>query len=779
MKTKSSRGLFLLTLLGILNSPFITASVQASPLVQNGGFETGSFPPWTLSGNIADFGVTSSSSYVHSGIYGAFAGPSGSLGFLSQTLATVPGQTYVLSFWLNNQGGGGPNEFSVSWNGSTLSDQTSLPAFDWTNYVFAVTATNTSMVLQFGFRNDPSFFALDDVSVTPICTGLTFDAFANFAVVTNGYGGLNWTNFNAINAVTVVTPSGYPIDMVSSNNVAFNNNQSSPATIASANPFNLFSAYLSAAWNDNLQFEAKGYTNGVLVYDNTYILSPTNRTLINFNYLGVTEVDFIASGGTLHSGYSGNGTFFAMDNVNVATGPGVLYGPQITVPLPGSLLGQSAYVRSTIGEPWVEDGATPDNDTAMNSVFGTNGWQDLHYETVNPTALFSPATHFIFLEGSDENANALNTFLTANLTAMQSWVTNGGSLFINAAPNEGGNINFGFGVTLNYGPFFSSSGTAVAPINPIFNGPFTPVGTYWTGNSFSHATVSGAGLIPLIINTNNGSIILGEKAAGSGHVLFGGMTIPFYQSPSPQAANLRANILAYGNANPQGTFDDLAETTSGLSVPIGYRGFNWGNFYCLDGNNYTGNPSGYGAGVVSTNNDVYNGFGSPANITSTNGGHFNFISAELTAAWFDNLQLEAQGYVDGVLTYDQTYTLSATTPTLIVFDYLGVTEVNLIPSGGTPHAGYTGGGSFFAMDNVTIENVIPPVIHPITPFPGGVAVTWNTFVNVPYQLQYKTNLTQASWVNLGSPMTASGGSLTLSNSVGTDPIRFYRVGLQP
>jgi hypothetical protein len=46
-------------------------------------------------------------------------------------------------------------------------------------------------------------------------------------------------------------------------------------------------------------------------------------------------------------------------------------------------------------------------------------------------------------------------------------------------------------------------------------------------------------------------------------------------------------------------------------------------------------------------------------------------------------------------------------------------------------------------------------------------------------LQYKTNLTQASWVNLGSPITASGGSVTVSNFVGSDPMRFYRVGLQP
>jgi hypothetical protein len=285
-------------------------------------------------------------------------------------------------------------------------------------------------------------------------------------------------------------------------------------------------------------------------------------------------------------------------------------------------------------------------------------------------------------------------------------------------------------------------------------------------------------LIPLIINTNNGSIILGEMSAGLGHVLFGGMTIPYWQSPSPQAANLRANILAYGNLNPQGTFDDLPAST-GVPVPNGYRGVNWNNFYYLDGVNYANNPSGYAAGVVSTNNVAYDGYGTPASVTNATGSHFNFISAELTAAWNDNLQVEAQGYVDGVLTYDQTYTLSATTPTLIVFGYLGVTEVNFIPSGGTPHAGYSGGGTQFVMDNVTIGAVIPPVIQPITLFPGGVDLTWNAFVNVSYQVQYKTSLTQPGWLDLGSPITASGSTVTISYPIGPDPVRFYRVGLLP
>ena len=301
------------------------------------------------------------------------------------------------------------------------------------------------------------------------------------------------------------------------------------------------------------------------------------------------------------------------------------------------------------------------------------------------------------MEGSDNNANALNAFISANVGSMQSWVSNGGSLFINAAPNEGGDINLGFGVTLNYGPFYSASGTAVLPLNPIFNGPFQPVGTNWTGSSFSHAKITGAGVTSLIINTNDGSTILGEMNLGLGHALFGGMTVPFYQSPAPQGQNLRANILAYGNNTPQGTFDDLPAPGAGIPVPNGYRGVTWSNIYYLDGVSYGG---GYMPGAVSPRNCALNWFAGPGSITSST--PFNFFSAEMTAAWNDNLILEAKGYVNGGLTYDQTYALSATAPTLITFNYLGVTEVDFITSGGTHHAGYTGSGTQFAMDDVTI-----------------------------------------------------------------------------
>jgi subtilase family serine protease len=142
------------------------------PLVQNGGFEAGTFTSWTQSGNTAYTSVTSGNSrFVHSGTYGAALGPSGSLGYLSQTLPTFAGQNYLLSLWVdspNISGTATPNEFSVSWNGSTIFDQVNVGEIGWTNLQFIVTATGSSTVLQLGFRDDPYYLGLDDISVTPI-----------------------------------------------------------------------------------------------------------------------------------------------------------------------------------------------------------------------------------------------------------------------------------------------------------------------------------------------------------------------------------------------------------------------------------------------------------------------------------------------------------------------------------------------------------------------------------------------------------------------------------
>jgi subtilase family serine protease len=154
-----------------VNSQFVQnlagSLIVGQSFLPNGGFETGNFNSWTLSGNSASFSVSTSSSYVHSGSYGLRAPASGSMGYLSQNLPTVPGQTYQLSFWFLNTSTSGGQQFQATWNGATVYS-TASPPTSWSNQKLIVTATGTNTQLQFGFLTTSSArFGLDDITVTP------------------------------------------------------------------------------------------------------------------------------------------------------------------------------------------------------------------------------------------------------------------------------------------------------------------------------------------------------------------------------------------------------------------------------------------------------------------------------------------------------------------------------------------------------------------------------------------------------------------------------------
>lgn len=161
-------------------------SAQADPvnLIVNGGFETGNFSGWTLTGGPCEFvlpniGAQSmctgmdpgTDAGAHSGNDAAYFGQYGFLAGITQTIATTPGTAYDLAFYLANSsyaplGGVFPNQFVVSWNGTVVFSQTNMPVSGYTAYDIPIVATGTSATITFNAQNNPAWFMLDDVSVT-------------------------------------------------------------------------------------------------------------------------------------------------------------------------------------------------------------------------------------------------------------------------------------------------------------------------------------------------------------------------------------------------------------------------------------------------------------------------------------------------------------------------------------------------------------------------------------------------------------------------------------
>lgn len=142
---------------------------DSGELVRNPGFETGTFSPgW---GGLSPPNAVLFYPWAHSGAYGVQVGPT-VMQFLSQTLNTQPGATYTLSCWLKGDGLT-PNRFQIIFDGVTNVDLTDITYVGWTQFVYTVTASTASTLMQFGFQNTPSYFGFDDVSVAKHGPGIT------------------------------------------------------------------------------------------------------------------------------------------------------------------------------------------------------------------------------------------------------------------------------------------------------------------------------------------------------------------------------------------------------------------------------------------------------------------------------------------------------------------------------------------------------------------------------------------------------------------------------
>jgi hypothetical protein len=148
--------------------------------VSNCGFETGDFTSWTIGGNTTNpslnyYGVDNFD--AHSGNLGAYMSQDILVGTtpvtLSQTLTTIPGINYQVTFWLEQDTPpftGETHAFSASWGGTTILSLTPTVASPGTvgsfvQYSFVETASSAATSLLFSFENDDNFWSFDDISV--------------------------------------------------------------------------------------------------------------------------------------------------------------------------------------------------------------------------------------------------------------------------------------------------------------------------------------------------------------------------------------------------------------------------------------------------------------------------------------------------------------------------------------------------------------------------------------------------------------------------------------
>ena len=842
--TAASGGTYTVVLtndLGAAASAPAVLSVYAlsdTELLQNGGFEAGNFSGWNLSGNDSFETVAAGPLFTRSGLYGAEMGPVDTPGFISQTVPTTPGATYLLSLWLDSPDGDGPNEFIVNWNGYDQLALTNMTAFGWSNFQFALTATAASTTVELGFRDDTSFLGLDDVSLKPLlnpagapvitgqppaqtfaavgasasltvtATGLaplfyqwlsnnvaipgatsptlafssvntnqdatyslrvnnvlgsaassnavlsvltgapvlvTFDDLGPTNLpVPNGYAGLAWSNFyHTDTGLSAPNPSGYIAGTISPPNVAFNQ-YGTAASITNDTPFDFLSAWVTAAWNDNLRLEARGYAGGALVYDQAYFLSSETPSFLQFNCVGVTNIEFTSSGGTPNQVYGGSGFEFVMDNASVIVN---------TPPPPANDQCAGAFVAS--GDPYTNAqstlGATSMGDPVPTCLSGfANG---VWYQFTAPT------NGILVIDTSGSDFNACVALYSGSCGALTQLSCNENTAAMQAGQTVYilvgaiGNVTGQLVLRLSF-----SSATTGPPF--ILSSPASVSVSAGRSASFS---VSAEGQAPLNYTwEKNGGVIAGATGAtyATNNIVLtdsGAQFTCVVSNALGAAASAAATLLV----NPP---EQLVQNGGFETGDFSY----WtesGNFTDCYVNNLFVHSGQYGAALGPV--------GAPGYLSQALGtlpGQLYQVSLWLDSPdGLTNNQFLVQW--NGATLFDEV-NLPRLGWTNLQFNVPATTTSTML------QLGFRDDPSFLGLDDVSVLPLMP-VLQGVGEAGGALTFQWSALPGSVYQVQSATNLASGFWTPVGSSITATNYTVTTIEPIASGPAQFYRIVLLP
>jgi uncharacterized repeat protein (TIGR03803 family) len=92
--------------------------------------------------------------------------------------------------------------------------------------------------------------------------------------------------------------------------------------------------------------------------------------------------------------------------------------------------------------------------------------------------------------------------------------------------------------------------------------------------------------------------------------------------------------------------------------------------------------------------------------------------------------------------------------------------------GTTSTGGPAGGGTIFRL-------VQSPAATSITQSNDLVTLNWASFTGAVYRVEYRTNLALGTWLTLAPAVPSAGNTTAFTDSISSDPQRFYRVVLLP
>ncbi len=89
---------------------------------------------------------------------------------------------------------------------------------------------------------------------------------------------------------------------------------------------------------------------------------------------------------------------------------------------------------------------------------------------------------------------------------------------------------------------------------------------------------------------------------------------------------------------------------------------------------------------------------------------------------------------------------------------------------------------YILLDDISVTvpgAATPPAFEAVTKTNGMFGFSWGAVTGRVYQLQYKTNLIQTNWIDLGGSIMATNATMSAVDAEASDPQRFYRIVLLP